>query len=397
MRRIRVLGAGECGLPLAHRLRGGTEVTLVAGRDAEQILSGSVTSTQVKFPPTLDLESGAGLDFWASTAPRISGIRFVAAIDRTAVVRWTGRFARPARSVDQRTVFGRWLRAFVDAGGRLEIAEPSLAEIDRGAGRFDLTVVTRADAELAACFPPDPAWPVHSGPLRQLAVFYLDGVVPDPDGLGTYVSLPGLGEIISYPGLTGAPGDERPCEIVLVEARPGGDLDVFSRDSGPSGRLRLARRLFDRHLPPDLADRYRGAELTDAGATLVGAVTPVVRRPVGTLPSGTLVLGGADVVCRMDPGGAQGANSAVQCAFRYADAILRQTSGQYDRDWMLTTATPWLTDIAYPAAQWTATMLDPPEPLQAMLGAAATDARLADTFADLFARPSDMARLAADA
>ncbi|MFJ1454906.1 hypothetical protein [Nocardia sp. N2S4-5] len=118
MRRIRILGAGECGLPLAHRLlAGGAEVTVITDRDSEAILSGSVTSTQVKFPPTLDLESAAGLDCWRSAAPQIAGIRFTMVVDRAVAVQWSGRFTRPARSVDQRTVFGRWLRAFADAGG----------------------------------------------------------------------------------------------------------------------------------------------------------------------------------------------------------------------------------------------------------------------------------------
>ncbi|WP_280336874.1 styrene monooxygenase/indole monooxygenase family protein [Nocardia wallacei] len=396
MRRIRILGAGECGLPLAHRLlAGGAEVTVVTDRDSEAILSGSVTSTQVKFPPTLDLESAVGLDCWRSTAPQIAGIRFTMVADRAVAVQWSGRFTRPARSVDQRTVFGRWLRAFEDAGGQLVIAAPAVAEIDRDTADYDLTVVTRANRELAACFPADPAWDVPPRPQRQLAAFYLDGVVPDPDELGTYVALPGTGEVISYPGLTGRPGAERRCEMVLFEARPRSELDVFGGVGDPGERLRLARRLLDRYLPPALADRYRDAELTDAGATLVGAVTPVVRRPVGTLPSGAAVLGGGDVVCRMDPGGAQGANSAVHCGFRYGEAILRHGDGPFDRDWMNAAAEPWLTEIAYPAARWTTTVLDPPAPMQDLMLAAAHDSRLADIFADTFARPANLTTLAA--
>lgn len=398
MGQIQVIGAGEGGLPLAYcLLRGGSAVTLVTDRDAEAILAGTVTSTQVKFSPTLDLESDAGLGFWRTSAPNIEGIRFTMAVDRTAVAGWAGRFSRPAQSVDQRTVFARWLDEFLSAGGDLRVAVPSVTEVDRAAADYDLTVVTRASRELAACFENDPAWTVPAEPQRRLAVLYLDGVRPEPHHLGCYTALPEHGEVISYPGLTGRPGQERRCEILLFEARPGGALDVFDQHGTPSQRLRQAKQLIDQHLPAELAERYRDAELTDAGATLVGAVTPVMRRPVGTLPSGRPVLGGGDVVCRMDPGGAQGANNAVQCAIRYAEAILHHPGGPFDRDWMEWTAAPWLSAVAHPAARWTATVLDPPPAMREMMLAAQHDSTLADAFAAAFARPSNSARFAAGA
>ncbi|MEU7629795.1 styrene monooxygenase/indole monooxygenase family protein [Nocardia sp. NPDC049220] len=395
MAQIQILGAGECGLPLAHQLlRGGKSVTLVTHRDAAAVLAGTVTSTQVKFPATLDLESHAGLGVWRSAAPNIEGIRLAMVVDRTVTAGWAGRFTRPAQSVDQRTVFAHWLTDFVAAGGDLRIAEPSVAELDRTAADYDLTVVTRASGELAACFEADPAWTLPAEPLRRLAVLYLDGVESDPDHLGSYISLPEHGEVISYPGLTGPPGQERRCEMVLFEARPGSSLDVFDRHSTPAERLRQAKQLLDRYLPAELADRYRDAELTDAGATLVGAVAPAMRKAVGTLPSGTPVLGGGDVVCRMDPGGAQGANNAIHCAIRYGEAILHDPAGPYDRAWMEWAATPWLTGIAHPAALWTMTVLDPPPAMQELMLAAQHDPMLADAFADTFARPANMARFA---
>ncbi|WP_159846928.1 styrene monooxygenase/indole monooxygenase family protein [Nocardia sp. CY41] len=398
MGQILVLGAGECGLPLAHRLlRGGRPVTLVTDRDAEAVLAGTVTSTQVKFSPTQDLEADLGLGYWRSIAPNIEGIRFTMAVDRTTVVTWAGRLSRPAQSVDQRTVFARWLGEYLAEGGDLRIAEPSVADIEHSAADYDLTVVTRAGRDLAGCFEADPAWPTPAAPLRRLAVLYLDGVEPDPEGLGSYTTLPEHGEVISYPGLTGRPGQERHCEMLLFEARPGGALDVFDQHGTPTQRWAQARRLLETHLPVELAERFRYAQPTDAGATLVGAVTPVMRRPVGALPSGRPVLGGGDVVCRMDPGGAQGANNAVHCALRYGEAILHDPDGPYDRAWMEWAAAPWLTAVAHPAARWTATVLDPPPAMQEMMLAAQHDPTLADAFADTFARPANLARLAAKA
>ncbi|GEM29018.1 alanine-phosphoribitol ligase [Nocardia neocaledoniensis NBRC 108232] len=393
---IQILGAGECGLPLAHRLlRGGLPVTLVAARDAASVLDGTVTSTQLKFPRTLDLEADAGLGHWRARAPEIRGIRLAMVMEGQRVLGWSGRLSRPAQSVDQRTVFARWLTDYVDAGGELEIADPSTAELERRAARADLTVVTRASAELAAYFPVDPGWPAPGEPARRLAVFYLDGVAADPDGYGMYVSLPGLGEVISYPGFTGAPGQERCCEMLLIEALPGGPLDAFGMYESPAERWRRAVRLLGETLPADLADRYRAAELTDGGAVAVGGVTPTVRRPVGVLPSGQPILGGGDVVCRMDPGGAQGANNAAHCAADYASAILAGPAGPFDRTWMEAAAAPWLTGTAHPAARWTDAVLAPPAELQQLLMAAQGDPALANAFADTFARPADLSRLLA--
>lgn len=398
MRGIQILGAGECGLPLALRLRhSGFPVTLVTDRDAAAVLSGSVTSTQVKFAPTLDLEAGAGLGIWRSIAPRIQGIRFSLVINRNLASGWSGRFSAPAQSVDQRTVLAHWLTEFAATGGDLEIAELSVPQLDRRAVDYDLTVVTRASRDLAAHFPVDPSWwAVPTEPMRRLAVLYLDGVEPDPDGLGNYTALPGHGEIISYPGLTGPPGQERRCEILLFEGLPGCGLDVFAHTI-PAERLPLATQLLQRYLPAALADRYRNAELTDGGATLVGAVPPTVREPIGTLPSGTLVLGGGDVVCRMDPGGAQGANSAAHCAAQYSAAILGNPTGPFDRTWMTSAARPWLTAIAHAAARWTMAVLDPPPALRELMIAAQYDTVLADAFAETFVRPANMAKFAAAA
>ncbi|GAA5079909.1 styrene monooxygenase/indole monooxygenase family protein [Nocardia iowensis] len=393
MRRVQVLGAGECGLPLAHQLlRGGVAVNLVTDRTVEAVLSGSVTSTQIKFPATLDLEFNAGLGVWRATAPAILGIRFTMVVDAEPALGWAGRFSRPAQSVDQRTVFARWLTDYVVAGGHLDVTNLTLADLGRRTAEYDLTVVTRASGELAACFPDDSAWTVPAEPMRRLAVLYLDDVQPDPDDLGTYIALPGHGEIISYPGLTGPPGHERRCEMMLIEALPNGGLDIFSTNSSAVERLRQAKKLFARYLPAALADRYRHAELTDGGATLVGAVLPRMRKPVGTLPSGVPLLGGGDVVCRMDPGGAQGANNAVHCAFAYSEAILSNATSGYDRTWMAQAAQPWLTNVATPAARWTMAVLDPPPSVQALMQAAQSDVALADAFAETFARPADMAR-----
>lgn len=398
MTKVRVLGAGECGTLLARRLLdGGVPVTMVTDRGVEAVLSGTVASTQVKFPTTLDPAIEAGLNMWRSTAPRIRGIRFTMAVDRAPVAEWVGRFTRPAQSVDQRTVFTRWLTDYVAAGGDLRVVDLSPDDIDRTAGDYDLTIVTRGGREVAEWFPVDPAWSASGAPERHMLALYLDGVEPDPDELGLFVTLPGLGEVISCPTLTGPPGRERRCDTLLIAARPGTELDGFTLYSTTVDRLIQGLTLLERHLPPALAYRFRNAELTDAGGTLVGGVTPRMRRPVGTSPSGALLLGGGDMVCRMDPPGSQGVNSAVYCGFHYSAAILRNPDGPFDRSWMEETASEWLTEAAYPAARWTGAMLEPPREIQDLIPAAQQDSRLADMLAETFARPASISSLMAAA
>ncbi|WP_227980263.1 styrene monooxygenase/indole monooxygenase family protein [Nocardia spumae] len=390
MTRVQVLGAGECGLPLALRLLdSGVAVTLVADRDPEAVLAGAVTSTQVKFARTLQLESDAGLGTWRDKAPQIRGIRLTVGVDRTPVSSWAAPLDSPAQSVDQRTVFSHRMTQFAAAGGDLQIRQLSVDELDARTADFDLTVVTRAPKELATAFPDDPDWRYPVGPMRQSAALYLDGVEPDPDQLGMFLALPGLGELISTPALTGAPGSERPCHVLMFAAVPGGPLDLFRGDSTPGERLKLATELLESHCPPALARRFHGVELTDGGGTLVGAVIPAMRRPVGFLPSGTAVLGGGDVVCRMDPSGAQGANSAVHCGFHYAEAILNHSGGPFGSAWMRATGERWLEETAHPAARWTLTMLSAAPELDELMRAGEHDPAVARSFAAGFARPAD--------
>jgi hypothetical protein len=63
-------------------------------------------------------------------------------------------------------------------------------------------------------------------------------------------------------------------------------------------------------------------------------VTPVVREPVGQLPSGRLVLGIGDAVVVNDPLTAPGANSTALAADHYLEAIRAHGDAPYDRAFM---------------------------------------------------------------
>ena len=81
-------------------------------------------------------------------------------------------------------------------------------------------------------------------------------------------------------------------------------------------------------------ERCRDCEPADALANLRGGVTPVVREPVGQLPSGRLVLGIGDAVVVNDPLTAPGANSCALAADAYLEAIRAHGDAPYDRAFM---------------------------------------------------------------
>ncbi|MGX1778297.1 styrene monooxygenase/indole monooxygenase family protein [Nocardia brasiliensis] len=341
MRQVQVVGAGECGLPLAHQLlQRGWPVTLVTDRSAGSLLTGSVTGAQLKYSATLDIQNDLGLGFWQDSAPKIRGVDVMIVAGQQVGHTWAKHFVRSSQSVDQRTVFARWLDLYTRMGGNLVIDELSRDIIEDWAAEFELTVVTRGAPDLMDCFPARGRWN-PARPVRRTTVFYLDGVRPHAAGMGSCVVLPGLGEIISYAALTGRPGAERACEVLSLEAVPGEDLDVFAVAAAPDERLRRAMQALEQYLPEQIWNRFRHAELTDIGATATGDVAPQVRAPVGVLPSGRPVLGGDEVIRQLGLSDAKGANNAVHCALRYAERILANERGTFDQDWMWRTANLW--------------------------------------------------------
>src|ERR1700741_4928456 len=98
-------------------------------------------------------------------------------------------------------------------------------------------------------------------------------------------------------------------------------MDSLDSWSPPEAPLAESQRILERFFPWEAA-RSRDVRLTDSGGTLRGRVTPTVRRPVGVLPSGALVLGIGDAVVLNDPITGQGANTAAKAASFYLDSIV---------------------------------------------------------------------------
>jgi 2-polyprenyl-6-methoxyphenol hydroxylase-like FAD-dependent oxidoreductase len=388
MRRILVVGAGHSGLQLALGLQAhGYDVTVMTERTPDEIRAGRVSSTQMMFPSQLALEAAQGLDLWDAQVPKLRYTGFtIPGPDGVPFVDWLGDMGG-SESVDQRVKMSTWLELFAQRGGNLVLHPVSVGDIDWYSRNFDLVVVAAGKGELVTMFDRDRERSVHTEPQRRLAVSYVHGVEPRPEVGQKAVHLnviPGIGELYYLPGLTVS----GPCEIILVEAIPGGPLDRFRGVRDPREHWAHTLESIRTYAPWDY-ERTRGGELTDELGVLSGAFTPVVRHPVAELPSGGIALGIADVVVANDPITGQGANSAARAAAVYLAAIVEHGDKPFDRDWMQDTfERHW--QYARHSVKFTTTLLAPaPEHVVRLFAAGNEHQAVADRMARGIDTPSD--------
>jgi Styrene monooxygenase A putative substrate binding domain len=390
MRKVLIVGAGQSGLQLALTLlEHGYEVTVMSARTPDEIRAGKVMSTQGMFHPALQHERDHGLNLWEQDTVPFEGIGVsIAAKDGTRVLDWVSKMDNRGMSVDQRVKMAGWLELFEERGGQLVIHGVTTADLNVLARMYDLTVIAAGKGELVQLFDRDPDRSPYTSPQRALALAYANGVRHRPEhpdfAAVRFNLIPGVGELFMIPCYT-VTGN---CDILFFEGIPGGPLDVFGDRPSPAETLRRILELMRTYVPWEY-ERSRGAELTDQGGALVGGYTPVVRRPVGELPSGQAVLGMADVVVANDPITGQGSNNASHCAQLYLEEILARGAEPFDRAWMAATfARYW--DYAKYVTQWTNAMLAPPTPhLMDILETAGQLPDVARRFVNGFADPRD--------
>jgi Styrene monooxygenase A putative substrate binding domain len=392
MRKVLIVGAGQSGLQLALTLlEHDFEVTVMSARTPEEIREGRVMSTQALFGPALRHERDHELNLWEEATVPFEGIGVsIAAPDSSRALDWVAKLDEPGQSVDQRVKMAGWLELFEERGGQLVIHGVTTADLDKLAAMYDLTIVAAGKGELVALFDRDPARSPYTTPQRALSLVYTHGIEPRPEHPDytavRFNIIPGVGELFMIPCYT-VTGN---CDILFFEGVPGGPLDVFTDRPDPDEHLRRILELMRTYLPWEY-ERSRNAVLTDPGGALAGGYTPVVRRPVGELPSGNVVFGMADVVVANDPITGQGSNNASHCAATYLTEMLAH-DGAFDRAWMERTFEKYW-EYARHVTDWTNAMLQPPpQHVMEILGAASQNPVVAKRFVNGFADPTDFDR-----
>ena len=350
-----MVGAGPAGTTLAlGLLQRGCQVTLVTDRSAEQIRDGHVMSSQITFESALEVETALGITDLLPRATGVQRLTFDCTWRDGSSAAFTCALPLPAYSIDQRVKVPALLEAVERLGGRLVVGSATVDDVERLADEHDLVVVSTGRGGLAALFQTDATHSPYSHPQRVAALTYLRGVRADPDApTMRYHCVDGVGECYTSPGLTVA----GPCDIYVVEGVPGGPLDCWDDVASNEEHLDRLRTVLAEHFPAE-ADRVCEARLTDDHAALRGAITPVVRRPVGVLPSGRQVLGLADVVVLNDPVTSQGSNTAIKCASFYLESISGH-DGAFDATWMQRTFDNFWRGWAQWVTEWTNSWLQP--------------------------------------
>src|SRR5712691_6206878 len=389
MRKILIVGGGQAGLQLAFGLvRDGYDVTVVSNRTPDDIRTGKVMSSQCMFNAALQDERDLGINNWDEECPPVEGISLaVPAPDGGGkAIDWASRLDAPAQSVDQRLKVPVWMEELEKLGVRIVVEEAGIDDLERYAKENDLVVVAAGKGEIVRLFERDPSRSPYEQPMRALALTYLTGMTPRPEYSAVCFNLiPTVGEYFVFPALTTTGG----CEIMVFEGVPGGPMDCWGDVTTPEEHLAKSLWILETFMPWE-AERCRDVELTDANGILAGRFPPTVRRPVGELPSGALVLGLADTVMLNDPITGQGSNNASKAATAYLRSIVEQGDRPFDRTFMEQTFERFWDGYGQYVTGWTNALLSPPPPhVLQLLGAGNEHAEIAHRFVNGFNNPRD--------
>jgi 2-polyprenyl-6-methoxyphenol hydroxylase-like FAD-dependent oxidoreductase len=389
MTSIGIVGTGISGLQLALTLqRAGVDTTLYAEKAPDEMRAGRLPNSVVRFAKTIERERALDVAHWVDSAGARVESMHVSILDTP--VGFVGHLEQQASGVDFRVYLPRLLEDYAERGGRVALGARSPEDVVAGIDDHDLTVVATGRDSVAAFFPRDEGRSPYGAPQRRLCVMHVHGIAPLDIPGASFSIAPGVGEIFTFPFLS-ALGS---VTCLAFEAIPGGPLEPITRmgyDEDPAAFEEQVLELLKR-FAPDVSARIDRAEFAVTGPLdlLQGALTPMVRRPYCEVAPGRFVVAVGDAYVTNDPICGQGANLGSTSAAILADAICRDVA--FD-GWFCRGLARDMWAAAEPVTRWNNSFLAPPPPhVEAILGAAAQSAAVADAFCDMWADPAAMWR-----
>lgn len=369
MRKIAIIGAGQAGLHLGIGLvDAGYAVTLFSDRSPEAILHGRLMGTPILFGNALQLECDLGLNFWDEEFPDCAGFcSQIYDLEENSVLEASSALALRWQGIDQRLKFSAWMHEFVKRGGELVIQATTPEDLEEYAQTYDLVVVAAGRGAFSTLFKRDAQKSQPAQPKRYIAAAIVTGLQENPADLNVarMTVLPEIGEIIQYPFHTKG----NLSTLVGFEAHLGSAMDHFSQVQSGAELIEVAKQV-TQQVKPDYYPVIQDMQLVDDQAWLKGAITPIVRQPVGYLPSGAVVMGMGDVVLLHDPISGQGANNATKMAHLVKQRIIDQGNRRFDAAWMQRVFDEFW-NYAQHSRTLTDCLLTPPEHLLDLMGAMA--------------------------
>ena len=399
-RTIAIIGGGQAGLLLGVGLLDqGHQVSIYTNRDGASFWNGKVMSSQFIFDPKLQVERDWKMNQWEAQCPNTDGISFVIPNpdgSGTKAIHWHAALHKPGQAVDQRLKYPGWMDEFVRRGGKLHIVDVGVAEMEDLAGTHDLVLLAGGKGEVVKLLSTNAERSPMKESMRKLALTYVTGMKRhDYMECVNFNLIPGVGEYFCFPSLTVdgpyGSGKTKVCDIMVLEGVNGGPMDRWHECKDAADHLQMSLDILKQFLPWEY-ERSKDCQLTDDNGILAGRITPTVRNPVLTLPSGRKVMGLGDAVIVNDPVTGQGSNNATWGAKHYFEAIMARGSQPFDEAWMNRTFDDLYNGYAEKVVRWTNSLLfPPPEYIVNMMGAAQGIPALASRLANGFNDPTDYA------
>lgn len=365
MKQIAIIGSGQAGLLAGHGLlKAGYEVTLYSDKTAQDWLDKAwPTGTAARFRDALAFERELGLNMWDAEVPALGSVEltFCHEIGNT-LLKMKGRMTPAGQAIDLRLQSAAWLNEFEARGGQLVIEKVTIERLDEITAENDLTLVATGRGPLAQLFPRDAERSEYDTPQRHLSMIVATGAsMPFDEQQETTIQfnvIEGVGEAFWVPYYHKTLGK---CWNIVFEAMPGGPMDRFAEAKTGQETLAIAKKVIRELFPWDW-NQAKDLQLADENSWLVGRFAPTVRKPVGVLPSGRVVMPLGDASMTLDPAAGQGANNGSRMAHHLVKAIVAHGDQAFTAEWMTDTFEQFYADSGEATNDFSSMILKPITP-----------------------------------